>query len=108
MDGTTQVMVNYDNADISGIRFHHVPRELFDLIPGESVSLQAGARSLWVKTLMLCSSNLASDEGQFVELKVYCMEPKLTPGFPIETFGNDGEPLLSGIEPVRAGEYSPV
>jgi hypothetical protein len=64
-----QVSVLYNDAEQHGIRLHQVPRDLFDLIPGEAHEVLANTYPLLVKEMLL-----ADAPGAHVRLTVYCAE----------------------------------
>jgi hypothetical protein len=81
-----EVGVLYNDADTFGVRFHKVPRALFELIPGDENAFNTALHPYWTKIMFL-----ADGAGNKLMVTMYC-----------------DEPLLSGIEPVGTGEHSPV
>jgi hypothetical protein len=82
-----EISVLYNNSALFGVRFHKVPRSLFDLIPGNEREVTTSDHPLWVKTMMLAAPSTAGVPGEHVEMTMYCNEAA---GFPLTTRGNDG------------------
>jgi hypothetical protein len=105
-----EIGVLYNEPERFGVRFHWVPRSLFDLIPGEMREITASNHPLWVKTMML-----AGVPGKHVEMTMYCEEephprplsqrPAVPPSYDGHGKERGGEPLLRESESnVFAGE----
>ena len=85
-----EVGVLYGDVSIFGVRFHKVPRALFDLIPGEEHAFNTEIHPYLTKRMFL-----ADGAGNKLTVTMYCDEPPA-----------DGRPLLS--EPEQAGGFAPL
>jgi hypothetical protein len=96
-----EVGVLYNDADVFGVRFHKVPRALFDLIPGQVGAFATAFRPYWTKVMFL-----ADGGGNKLMVTMYCDEPPTSPQ-PSPT-GEGARTLLREIEPECTGEHSRV
>ena len=100
-------MANQAVADVKmsisrgALHLQRVPREMFDLIPGEAREV-AGRNGTFVVKEM----SLAVPGGKHMLMLAYCDEA--TTGFPPEARGNDSEPLLRDHQPQNTGMDAPA